>query len=339
MPGKGHDEARERPITYCVIPRDLAALLHDTVRRYFREDPDVEVVVERRASERRAASRRSAGDSPPAERRAIRAVQGRRVSDRRAIAIAADPVLLPRPARRYADRLLYIERLEPTSQELEDVDTARLVARFQSGDREVFSILYMRYFDRVFGYLRVLLRDPTHVEDTTQQVFTQVLEALPRYERRDRPFRAWLFVIVRNLALEHLRKGQRVELVEPETASSLVDSAPLASHQETPSALAWVTDRELVLFIERLPLAQRQVLALRYMLGMGTEEIAQVLDRTPESVRTLNSRALAFLRTRLTAIGRRPERVGKPTPSLGYLKQARVLRARRFSLVHPGPTR
>jgi DNA-directed RNA polymerase specialized sigma24 family protein len=97
------------------------------------------------------------------------------------------------------------------------------------------------------------------------------------------------------------------------------------------AALDWIFDPELQLLIERLPLAQRQVLLLRYAVGMPTDEIASVLDTRPDTVRRQHSRALAFLRVRLDALGRAPK-YGRRSGMRTLARQAFVLRERRFAL-------
>jgi RNA polymerase sigma-70 factor (ECF subfamily) len=216
-------------------------------------------------------------------------------------------------------------------QQAEDADSARLVVRIQSGDRDAFALLYMRYFDRVYGYLRFVLRDADEAEDATQQVFVNAMQALPGYQHERAPFRAWLFVIVRNYALSQLRKRGHLELLEPSEIGRRVAADPGADagEDELP-ALSWISDRELLLFIERLPLAQQQVLFLRYMLDLSHAQTAAVLDRTVEDVRNLQSRALRFLRARLAAVGREPERAR--TRMVRCPPKAPVLRGRRFAL-------
>ena len=321
-----------RAITYCLVPHELAAKLHEPLRRHFADDPSVEVVVEQRSRDRRTGRERREGDGGHAqERRLIRGAHGRRAGERRADLVTVDPPAgpLPRKVRALAGRLVWVERLEPSGEQLEDIDTARLVARFQAGEREVFSALYMRYFDRVFSYLKTLFRDDPHeAEDLTQQVFLNVLDALPRYERRRQPFRAWLFVIVRNAGLMQLRKNHKIELAEPGTAQL---EGPY-EEDANGDALEWITDRELLMFVERLPEVQRQVLLLRFMLGLSAAEVAQVLDRSYEDVRQLQSRALRFLRARLEALGRTGTR-GHHARTRRRPRQAWVLRTRRFSLL------
>jgi RNA polymerase sigma-70 factor (ECF subfamily) len=316
---------------YCVVPWALADELHEELRAHFRDDPNVEVVVERRRRERRTNEQRRSDEADALnDRRLIRNAEGRRVGDRRAALASIEPPTLPVSVHPYLEQIVFVERLEPSDQHYEDLDTARLVTRHQAGDREVFSELYMRYFDRVYSYLRLALDDEHAAEDTTQQVFLKVMEGLPRYERRRQPFRAWLFTIVRNHAIRYLEKRGRMEVVDPvELTERGVDRSE-PEPAEALGALGWITDREILMLIERLPVAQRQVLMLRYMMDLTTTDIAAVLGRSNEDVRALQSRALRFLQKRLTALGRAPHR-REPTIQMTRRRAgAPVLRARRY---------
>jgi RNA polymerase sigma-70 factor (ECF subfamily) len=322
-------------VTYCVVPWALGEKLHEPLRRHFAEDPSVEVVVERRTEDRRSTGeRRRAASDVVCERRVIRSITGRRVADQRAPQMEVPPPpALPRRALRYADRLRFIERAAPTDQHLEDIDTARLVMRFQAGEHDVFSELYLRYFDRVYSYMRLALRDGMTAEDACQQVFTNLLDALPRYERRGAPFRGYLFTIVRNTAVDRLRDANRVEPIDAEELEALRVSAvdSRSSEKGFSDTLAWVSDPDLMLFIERLPVVQQQVLFMRFMLDLSHREIAQLLDRREDDVRAVQYRALQFLRERLTAVGRDSVRSPR-APMKRYLAKTNVLRARRFAL-------
>jgi RNA polymerase sigma-70 factor (ECF subfamily) len=313
-----------------LIPRELAPRLHDLLRRHFRAFESVEVVVERRQAERRGGSRRRTGGSSAVqgERRLIGDVAGRRTGERRATAITVPPPELPRRARPFAESLVFIERLEPSSDEVEDIHTARLVKRIQAGDRSGFSELYLRYFDRVYGYLRLMVRDRHEAEDLAQTVFIRAMEALPTYQRRRQPFRAWLFVIARNTALDHLAKHHRVELTEPEQLDRRREAVAELGGIEP---LEWITDRELLMFIEHLPLLQRQVLVARYMLELRTTEAAEVLGTSPDAVRSAQKRAMHALRIRFSAVGTAPKSARRSYVREG-LRQSAVLRGRRFAL-------
>lgn len=323
----------KRRVVYCLIPPELAPKIHDLLRRHFADDPNLEVIVERRGRERRKrADRRARPAKRPvrAERRQIRSPTGRRMGERRAALVPVDEAPpLPRRARRYAPQLTFVARLEPSTQQAEDVDTARVVARYQSGDREAFATLYTRYFDRVYGYLKIVLKDSHEAEDATQQVFMHVFEALASYERRSQPFRAWLFIAVRNYAIQHLRKHHRIQVTDPEEVERKRERDSEADVELR--TLTWLGDRDLLLLVERLPVPQRQVLVLRYMLGLTTKQAARVLGRRPNDISVLHYRALGFLRERLSALGRAPTRRGR-SPARLWPRPARILRRRRFSL-------
>jgi len=322
-----------------LVPYELAVKLHAPLRRHFRDDATIEVVVQCRSRERRIEhDRRRVRESPKNERRRILNAMGRRVGERRATPVEVDGPALPRRLARYADRLMFVETLEPSGEHAEDMDTARIVTRIQAGDGELFTVLYMRYFDRVYGYTRALLGGRAEAEDVTQQVFVDVFNRLDRYEQRAQPFRAWMFVIARNQALSHLRSHRRTTTMEPSAISRLIEDARNGEDDEPIiaeiGALSWISDRDLHLFIERLPVAQREILVLRYMVGLSMGEIAGMLDLSLAAVRKHHTRALTFLRTRLASVGRstgRPRRLG----SRLLVKQSRVLRDRRFALLHP----
>jgi RNA polymerase sigma-70 factor (ECF subfamily) len=229
--------------------------------------------------------------------------------------------------------LVFVERLEPSRLEAEDLDSARLVTAFQAGDRHAFALLYARYFDRVYSFLRFALRSRDEAEDVTQQVFLKTLEALPRYERRAQPFRAWLFTIARNHLRKELLRGARAQQ-RVELAASALDDGSEEDNAVSAQlrALSWISDPELQMFIERLPLAQRQVLFLRYALDLSHEQTAAVLGRGVLDVRQMQSRALRMLRARLAAVGRGSPHRARP----GMVRRrdkSHVLRSRRFALM------
>ncbi|HVE68307.1 MAG TPA: sigma-70 family RNA polymerase sigma factor [Solirubrobacteraceae bacterium] len=281
-------------MVYCLIPYDLAAELHEPLREFFRDDPEVRVVVDCRRSDRRRAPRRSTRGSTPAERRVVQNVDGRRVDDRRASAHDVPARALPPEAEPYADRIVFVESHEPSARQVEDADSGRLVIRAQQGDTDAVSQLYLRYFEPLYSYLKPLLRDPHEAEDVVQDVFAQVLTLLPRYEiRAEQPFRVLLYRIARNRSVDHFRKTKRSDLADPIEMRRLLEAAAV----DDPAVLVErLSDTELSVFLRRLPETQLHVLLLRYMLDFTPEEIAAVVGTTPDGARALQYRALQRLR-------------------------------------------
>lgn len=323
---------------YCVVPAELAGKLHERLRAEFAGVDEVEVVVEQRAQDRRArGERRQAALGPrpgAAERRQVLEPAGRRIGERRAAHVAVDPPLqLPRWARRHARRLAFVERVEPTSEHAEDLDTARLVTRFQAGETAAFSGIYVRYFDRIYVYLRSLLGESHTAEDVTQQVFLRVLEALPGYERRSQPFRAWLFRIARNAALSHRRKHRRVEAADPATLERLADQAEVVGSRGLAVRPLLLENGKLVQALDALTEDQKQAILLRFVFDMSNEEIAAALERSVQAVRALQHRGLRELEARMSV---RERQSGRRTPMRVRFRPARVARERRYATVGYG---
>jgi RNA polymerase sigma-70 factor (ECF subfamily) len=283
-------------VVYCIIPNDLAGELHEKLRFFYRTDPRVDVVVDVRYAQRRSGTerRQALRRQGAADQRArIR----RSVVERRLARLARPPraVAAPPISREHAARLTFSEVADVGAKEREDRDTRYLVARAQKGDGAAFELLYLRYFDRVYGYLSTLLNDQHEAEDTTQEVFVRVYNGLPRYRQTSAPFRAWLFTIARNTALKRL---QRLGAVAEDAHEILIrrqddpdSSAPIAPED--------LLDRHVLRVTEGLPLEQRRVLFLRYTADMTQEDVSRILGKSPEAVRKLEARAKSRLEERL----------------------------------------
>jgi RNA polymerase sigma-70 factor (ECF subfamily) len=221
---------------------------------------------------------------------------------------------------------------EPGSDEAKDADTARLVVEAQAGNTQSFAVLYERYFDEIYGYLRVLLKDRHEAEDATQQIFTRVFERLSSYQQRRQPFRAWLFVVARNYALTLIKHNERLVPTDPAELDASLEVDAI-DEDAILRVLEWITDSDLTLFVERLPLVQRQILLLRFLFDMTDVQIAKILDRTRDDVRAHQYRAMVFLRKRLAAVGRSSSRRDRDIGMTTCPNQAFVLRERRFTLM------
>jgi RNA polymerase sigma-70 factor (ECF subfamily) len=299
------------PTTYCLVPPDLATELHDLLRAHYRRNPSVVVVVDRRWPRL----------APP---------NGDPMGDGDTFVDVEDPPPLPFRVRRHAERIRFVRHAESEIRPpVEDRETARLVERAKAGDPDAFAALYVRHFDRIYAYLRLNLRDRHEAEDLAQQVF---LNALDHLDQLERAFRPWLFRIARNLLLNHLKRSRPMLTEDPEQLS---DGAGAVAEDVDAlrSRLSLMSDSEVAMLIDRLPVAQQQVLILRHLVGLKYDEIAEVLDRTPKAVHHLDYRAREHLRVRLTALGRAPEVKRRAAWLLRRPRAAPVLRERRFALL------
>jgi RNA polymerase sigma-70 factor (ECF subfamily) len=158
-------------------------------------------------------------------------------------------------------------------------------------DRAAFAALYRRYVERVYGYCFYLLGDHHDAEDATERTFLAALAAIDRYRDEGATFRSWLFRIAHNQLANALRARGR-----DRTAPLDAMPEPGASHQD-PARLAGLADdaRRLRAAVGRLSEDRRQVIVLRFVDGLSTKEIGDVLERSAGAVRVLQHRALRDL--------------------------------------------
>jgi RNA polymerase sigma-70 factor (ECF subfamily) len=189
------------------------------------------------------------------------------------------------------------------SQTIHDTNI-RLMLAVQSDDASAFEELMVRFQGRVQSLLRHLIGNREMAEDLTQDVFLRVFRARKSYQPSAK-FSTWLFTIANNVALNQLRNQRR----KPETQfggethenSSGATPEPAAGSETMPARqLDKVELREMVhLAVEALNERQRMAVLLNRFEGMSYAEIADVMQLTPQAVKSLLCRAHIQLRNLL----------------------------------------
>lgn len=162
--------------------------------------------------------------------------------------------------------------------------------RAAQADRTAFAVLYRRYVDPVYGYSFYLLGDHHDAEDATERTFLAAMDALDRFRDTGSSFRSWLFRIAHNQLANALRSRHR-HPAEP------LDAIPEPAASDDPARLVGQAEdaRRLRAAVARLSGDRRHVVILRFVDGLTTHEIADVLGRSGGAVRVLQHRALADL--------------------------------------------
>jgi RNA polymerase sigma-70 factor (ECF subfamily) len=168
------------------------------------------------------------------------------------------------------------------------------VAHAKEGDMSALHFLYVRFADDVCAYVRSIVRDPHTAEDITQIVFTKLMKAIHKYERRDVPFAAWIIRVARNVALDHIRASRQIPLAEVRTSDEGSEQVGFERALSLREALA------------RLPDDQREVLVLRHVAGLSPGEIADRLGKSEASIHGLHHRGRSALRATLSELDAAP---------------------------------
>jgi RNA polymerase sigma-70 factor (ECF subfamily) len=173
----------------------------------------------------------------------------------------------------------------------------------QRGDEEAFARLWREFHPGLLRYLRI--KAAPVAEDLAADIWMRVVRALPTFEGDEQGFRGWLFTTARNRLTDWYRSGER--RTDPTEYTSLV-VLPALSNVEDEAAEHSSTDHAIAL-IGELPPDQAEAVMLRIVVGLDVARVAEVMGRTPGSVRVLCHRGLRRLEARLVALDTVPDTV------------------------------
>ena len=177
---------------------------------------------------------------------------------------------------------------------LEDpADLKRLVDRALHGDADAWTTLYARLRPRLFAFCLRRLGNREDAEDAVAETMMRAVRSAGQFRWRGAGFDAWVFRICKNVIIDMSRsRSRRTALVgrgeRPLDPASVEEQAALS---EEHAAVRRAFDH--------LSQDDRDLLELRVVAGLSSEEAAYVLQRRPGAVRVAQSRALKRLRTYL----------------------------------------
>ncbi len=162
-------------------------------------------------------------------------------------------------------------------------------------DRQ-FSELYRIHLKDVYSYSYYRVGNHHDAEDLTEQTFLQAYRHFERAKEESdgRPLRPWLIRIAQNLASNYHRDRSR----RPQ--SSLQEAGDLQAQHQTAQVAAEREELQTVIqLIDGMEGERREVLIMRFALGMSNKEIAQALSRSPGATKVLIHRAIKQLEQEL----------------------------------------
>lgn len=169
----------------------------------------------------------------------------------------------------------------PTEQEL--------IAHAQRGDEQAITHLYEMHVDAIFEYMSYRVGSRNIAEDLTSDVFLRMVRGLAQYKDHGLPFRAWLFRIAANLIIDHYRthkKGPDAPLLDNQPTTDTDPLDRVAKHED---------QLRMRLAMKGLSEDYQNLLVLRFVENLPYAEIAQILNKSAEALRSMQYRALKAL--------------------------------------------
>ena len=193
---------------------------------------------------------------------------------------------------------------------------AELVGRAKARSPAAWTEIYRAHYAAIFRYAKARVFDEATAEDLSSAVFLAALQGIDSYRYHGRPLLAWLYRIARNVVASHQRKtlGGRAERLRQgldlprrvlwhlmraqrnETQAADRDLRQTASEADP----AMMVDRlDLRDALAKLPASQREIVILRFLVGLSAQEVAAVMGKRPAAVYSLQARAILALREQL----------------------------------------
>ncbi|WP_246851939.1 sigma-70 family RNA polymerase sigma factor [Patulibacter sp. SYSU D01012] len=190
-------------------------------------------------------------------------------------------------------------QMAPPPEHLTSLSDGELLARVAKTDPEAFEVLYDRMASPAFGLAYRIVGAKAAADDVCQEAFLSVWRSAARYDARLGNPRSWVLAVVRNRAIDHLRRHARTK--EREVGDeALAERHPAPQDQGTEAQALRRTEaadtRELM---NELSDDQRQVIELSFYGGLSHSEIASKLELPLGTVKARMNRGLARMRKHL----------------------------------------
>jgi RNA polymerase sigma-70 factor (ECF subfamily) len=180
------------------------------------------------------------------------------------------------------------------------VDFSSTLAAARTGEQWAMAALYRAFQPSVLRYLHA--QEPRDAEDLASEVWLDVGPGLARFDGTEGDLRCWIFTIARRRLIDHrrARTRRRTDPVAPETFALRADESENPGRFEGDQALSCLS---------QLPQEWAEIILLRVVAGLDSNDVAAVTGRKPGTVRVIQKRALERLAELLSS-----DRDGVVTP-------------------------
>jgi len=177
---------------------------------------------------------------------------------------------------------------------------AELVRRLSNADGAALSQLYQRFGRPCYSLARRICADEGLAEDVVQEVFLTLWRDRTRFDPSRGGFATWLLTLIHHKAVDAVRRESTIRRRTVAAPEAGEDWSPTSVPGADQAAMARVAAGQVRAALHRLPVEQRQVLALAYFGGHTQREIAILTGVPLGTVKSRMFTAVQRLRSLLT---------------------------------------
>lgn len=183
-----------------------------------------------------------------------------------------------------------------------NLEDSRLVEKFLNGNEEAFSQLVKKHLKPVYNFLYYFTRNQAELDDLTQIVFIKVWKNLQKFERKKK-FKTWIFAIAKNTAYDYFKKKKTIPFANflDEEGSNKLEN--ISDESILPDEILNRKDiaKELEKKLAEIPEHYRIILTLHYKEDFSLSEIAEILGKPYNTIKSSHQRGLMKLKKLLLA--------------------------------------
>ncbi|MCC7302713.1 MAG: sigma-70 family RNA polymerase sigma factor [Bacteroidia bacterium] len=174
--------------------------------------------------------------------------------------------------------------------ELTQLADDKLIQLYVNGNEKCLEVLLNRYQEKIFTYIRMMVKDRARAEDVFQEAFFKVITSLKSGKYSDEGhFCAWVKCICRNIVIDEVRVEEKMPTISHVRSRKDDEDKDIFSvlklyEEETPTDRMDRQEyrqnlrREMRFLIRQLPEQQREVVMMRYFFNMSFNEISNLLE-------------------------------------------------------------
>jgi RNA polymerase sigma-70 factor (ECF subfamily) len=171
---------------------------------------------------------------------------------------------------------------------------ALMMPASKTGTRSWLAGIYDQFHQPIYRYIFRQVGDMETSRELTGEVFQRLIKAVQGEPIPEQYIQSWLYRTSHNIVVDHYRRQKHLQHLS-------IEDMPIESESVTEE------DAELQLSIaavrsalQELTTDQQQVILLKFLEGLSNKEVAEVMDKSIGAVKSLQHRALAILRHRLS---------------------------------------
>jgi RNA polymerase sigma-70 factor (ECF subfamily) len=162
-----------------------------------------------------------------------------------------------------------------------EYEDSYLIEKCLQGDRSAFAAIVERYKRQIYSITYSMTHNHADADDLSQDTFIKAYENLHRFKLGTN-FHSWLHRIAVNICIDHLRHKKRSREDSLDGQAEMLSDHSLDPQESLESRELM---ENILAAVDSLPTAQRTVVILREMQGLGLKEIAQIMGCSENTIR------------------------------------------------------